>query len=90
MSVREWHQTGPLPDRRRSASVCVLVCASRVGAVAKGMPWLLGASQPADGSSLEVAAPLSFIGGDRRRRCLPVLLTEADSRSAGTAGPCDG
>lgn len=45
--------------------VLVFVCG--VGAVAKGMPWLRGASQPADGVSLEVAAPLSFIRGDRPR-----------------------
>lgn len=77
--------------------MCVEVCLSvslcsccGVGAVAKGMPWLRGASQPADGASLEVAEPLSFIRGDRPRRCLPALLTGRDSRSAGIAGLCDG
>lgn len=74
----------------RSVFELVLVFVRGVGAVAKGMPWLLGASQPADGFFLEVAAPLSFIHGDRPRRCLPVPLTGRDSRSAGTAGLCDG
>lgn len=60
-----------------------------VGAVAKGMPWLRGASQTADGFPLEVAAPLSFICADRPRRCLPVQLTGRDSWGAGTAGACD-
>lgn len=65
--------------------------ARRVGAVAKGMPWLRGASQPADGFSLAVAVPLSFIRSDRGvQRCLPVPLTGRDSPSTGTVGPCDG
>lgn len=69
----------------------VLLLAHGVDAVAKGMPWLRGASQPADGFFLEVAVPLSFIRSDRgTQRRLPVLLTGRDSWSTGTAGPCDG
>lgn len=68
----------------------VLVFMHRVGAVAKGMPWLRGASQPADSVFLEVAVALSFICVDRPQQWLPALLTGRDSRGAGAAGVCDG
>lgn len=74
--------------RRRCVSERVWACPC-VSAVAKGMPWLRGASQTADGFPLEVAVPLSFICADRPRRCLPEQLTGRDSQGAGTAGACD-
>lgn len=48
-----------------SVSLNMSLCSCEVAAVAKGMPWLQGASQPAEGVSLEVALPPSFICGDR-------------------------
>lgn len=48
-----------------SVSLNMSLCSREVAAVAKGMPWLQGASQPAEGVSLEVALPPSFICGDR-------------------------
>lgn len=89
----EGHLRRPLCNREARVCVCVSECvwACPCGsAVAKGMPWLRGASQTADGFSLEVAAPLSFIRADRPRQCLPVQLTGPDSWGAGTAGACDG
>lgn len=71
------------------ASVCLnmSLCSCEVGAVAKGMPWLRGASQPADSISLEVAAPSSFIRGDRPRRCLPAPLTGRNHANAANPPP---
>lgn len=93
LDMCQGHQGTALSHHGRRAYVCLRasvclnmsLCSCEVGAVAKGMPWLRGASQPADSISLEVAAPSSFIRGDRPRRCLPAPLTGRDHANAATA-----